>query len=127
MALALAAPTAAREPMLRTAAASGRHVVVTMAPGTLVPGEMAVATKAARAPGGELVRGNVKLRERITTRADPATGIVRFRTARTLRRGAYYVAVSGFQQEPPTSCFPIASHCSERWSNIVRVVMPPPP
>ena len=127
VALVLAAPTAAGEPMLRTAAASGRHVIVTMAPGTLVPGEIAVATKAARAPGGGFVRGNVRLLERITTPADPATRVVRYRTARTLRRGTYYVAVSGFQQEPPASCFPIVSHCAERWSNIVRVVLPPPP
>ena len=126
-ALVLAAPTAAGEPMLRTAAASHRHVIVTMASGTLVPCEIAVATKAARGPGGGFVRSNVRLLERITAPADPATGIVRFRTAQTLRRGTYYVALSGFEQEPPTSCFPIASHCAERWSNIVRVVVPPPP
>jgi hypothetical protein len=65
----------------------------------------------------------VRLRERITAKSDPATGIVRFRTHGTVPRGAYYVAVSGFMQEPPASCVPVASHCAERWSNARYVVV----
>jgi hypothetical protein len=111
------------EPTLRTAGASKGHIVVAFFPGDLVPGELAAATQAARGVNRGFVRANVRLRERITAKTDPATGIVRFRTHGTVPPGAYYVAVSGFMQEPPPSCVPITSHCAERWSNVQYVVV----
>jgi hypothetical protein len=96
---------------------------VSFSPGQLIPGLIAVATKPARVPGGGFVRANVRLRERITAKAGPASGFVRFRTRETLPRGTYYVAVSGILLEPPASCVPIASHCAERWSNVLRLVV----
>jgi hypothetical protein len=125
LALGLASTGAAPggEPTLRAARASHGHIVVAFVPGDLVPGEVAVATQAARRAKGGFVPANVRLRERITAKADPATGIVRFRTHGTVPRGAYYVGVSGFMQEPPPSCFPIASRCAERWSNARYVVV----
>src|SRR5882762_6289146 len=103
VALAFAGVAVGAEPALRTAGASAGHVVVAFVPGDLVPGEIAVATQAARTVNGGFVRANVRLRERITAKTDPGTGIVRFRTHGTVPRGAYYVAVSGFMQDPPPS------------------------
>ena len=123
VALASAGVAVGGEPTLRTAGNSNRHIVVAFAPGDLVPGEIAAATQAARGVNGGFVRANVRLRERITAKTDPATGIVRFRTHGTVAPGAYYVAVSGFMQEPPPSCVPIAAHCAERWSNVRYVVV----
>jgi hypothetical protein len=121
---ALAAAAQSGEPVLRTAAPSHGHIVVAFSPGDLIPGEIAVATRASRGGGGGFVRANIRLRERISAKADPRTGIVRFKTVGTLRHGTYFVAVSGFQQDPPASCFPLRSHCAERWSSSVRVVVP---
>jgi hypothetical protein len=115
----------ASQPTLRSAVASKRHVVVTFAPGELAPALIAVATRPARAANGGFVATNVRLRERITANADPATGDVRYRTRGTVPRGTYYVAVSGILQEPPVSCIPIRSHCAERWSNVLRLVVAP--
>jgi hypothetical protein len=119
-----AASASAGGPTLRTAGTATGHVVVTFSPGELTPGEIAVATHTTRGPDGGFLRANVRLRERVTAKADPATGIVRFRTHGTLPPGTYYVAVSGFLQEPPPSCFPISSRCTERWSNVRGVIAP---
>jgi hypothetical protein len=110
-------------PTLQSAGAAKGHIVVAFSSGELVPGEVAVAARATRTVNGSFVRANVRLLERITAKTDPATGIVRFRTHGTVARGTYYVAVSGFMQEPPPSCIPISSHCTERWSNVRRVVV----
>lgn len=111
------------QPTLQTAGASRGHVVVVFSAGELIPGEVAVAAQATRTVNGSFLRANVRLLERITAKTDPTTGIVRFRTHGTVPRGAYYVAVSGLMQEPPPSCVPIMSHCTERWSNVRRVIV----
>jgi hypothetical protein len=123
VALALTGAAPGGEPTLRTAGASQGHIVVAFFPGELVPGEVAVATRAARTVNRGFVPANVRLRERIIAKTDPMTGIVHFRTHGTVPRGVYYVAVSGFMQEPSPSCVPIASHCAERWSNLRQVVV----
>ncbi len=130
-AIALTSPGAASggrlgaAPDLRSTATSKGHIVVVFSPGELLPGEIAVATRATRIANGRFLRANVRLLERITATTDPETGIVRFRTHGTVPRGLYYVAVSGFMQEPPPSCIPIASRCNERWSVVRRVVVRP--
>jgi hypothetical protein len=125
IAVALVSTSAAlgRQPTLETAGASKGHIVVVFSPGELVPGEVAVATQATRTVDGSFRRSNLRLIERITTTAAAPSGTVRFRTHGALPRGVYYVAVSGFMQEPPASCIPITSHCTERWSNVRRVVV----
>ncbi|HEX9599419.1 MAG TPA: hypothetical protein VF963_08585 [Gaiellaceae bacterium] len=115
----------ARQPVLRTAKSSRGHIVVTFSPGELTPGTIAVATSPARSVNGGFIRGNVKLLERTTTTADLGTGVVRFRTHGTVAPGRYYVAVSGILQEPPASCGRVTSHCAERWSNALPVVVSP--
>jgi hypothetical protein len=121
--LLVSAPESAREPTLRTAASSQRHVVVTFAPGDLTAMQVAVATSRAHTANGAFLPANVKLRERISATPDPSTGLVRFETHAALPRGTYYVAVSGALQDPTPSCVPIRSHCGERWSNVLRVVV----
>ena len=112
-----------RQPTLRTAGAAGEHIVVTFSTGDLVPGEVAVAVAPSRTASGGFPRANLRLIERITATTSGPTGTVRFRTHGTVHQGVYYVAVSGFVQEPPPSCIPITSHCTERWSNVRRVVV----
>lgn len=124
-ALAWVSLATAQEPTLRTARTSGRHVVVTFAPGDLIPAEVEVATRAARTASGGFVAANTKLRERITAQPDPVTGIIRYRTRGTVAPGTYYVAVSGIVQDPPASCGKVGSRCAERWSNAVRVTVRP--
>src|SRR5881409_2467134 len=87
---------AASGPTLLRASSSDGHIFVTFSAGDLVPGQIVVATKPAQAAGGELVRENVKLHERIVAEPDAATGNVPFRTHGALPKGTYYVAVSGF-------------------------------
>jgi hypothetical protein len=111
------------QPTLRTADAAKGHVVVVFAPGELAPGEVAVATRESRTANGGFVRTNRRLIERITGTIEEPGGFVRFRTHGTVPRGVYYVAVSGFLQEPPPSCIPLGSHCTERWSNVRRIVV----
>src|SRR5213592_4388239 len=116
---------AASAPTLLTASSSDGHIVVTFSAGDLVPGQIAVATRPAHTAGGAFVQANVKLHERIVAETDAATGNVRFRTHAALPKGTYYVAVSGFLQDPPVSCTPIRSRCAERWSNVLRVAVRP--
>jgi hypothetical protein len=125
-ALCAAASAATRQPDLRMATASEGHIVGVFSLGDLAgPARIQVATRPARAAGGGFVPENVRLRERIVvspTTREP----VRFRTHGVLAPGTYYVAVSGSLEEPPPSCFPLRSHCAERWSRTLRVVVPAP-
>lgn len=121
--LVCVAPAAAGDPALRTVSSSQRHIVVAFAPGELAPAEIEVSTTRARTAGGGFVASRVRLRERVTARVNPTSGLVRFRTLGTVAPGAYFVAVSGFMQDPPADCFPIRSHCAERWSNALAIVV----
>jgi hypothetical protein len=123
IALVCAAPAAAVEPTLRTVAPSRHHVVVTFAPGDLIPAEIQVATARSRTASGAFTPSLVRLRERITAHPN-SDGVVRYRTVKTLPAGTYFVAVSGIIQDPPADCLPIKLRCSERWSNVLRVVVP---
>jgi hypothetical protein len=124
-AVTVSAASALGGPTLRTVGSAGKHVVVTFSPGELTPGEIAVATRDDRGPGGAFLRADVRLLERVTAKTDPTTGNAQYRTSKTLTPGTYYVAVSGFLQEPPPSCVPISSRCYELWSNVRRVVVRP--
>jgi hypothetical protein len=118
-----AAPAAAGDPALRTVSSSDRHVVVAFAPGELTPAEIEVATTRARTAGGGFVSSRLRLRERITARVSPTVAVIRYRSVGTVAPGAYFVAVSGFMQDPPADCFPIRSRCAERWSNALPIVI----
>jgi hypothetical protein len=118
------AATAPGTPVLRSVAAADGHLVVTFTlPRDLVPGRVLVATS--RAGLSHLTSSpSVKLREAMHTTPDPATGVARWRTRKSLPAGTYYVEVSGVVAVGVTDCTPRRSDCLTRWSNPLRVVIP---
>ena len=122
--LATAGSTAAGAPVLRSVSASHGHLIVTFKLGPdLVPGRVLAATSRAGlsrpTPGP-----GVKLREAMQASPDPATGVARWRTHKTLPAGTYYVEISGIQAVGITDCLPQRPNCLMRWSNSLRVVVP---
>jgi hypothetical protein len=85
-----------------------------------------VATRPARGSDGALLLRNVKLSEAIRAQADPATGLVHWRSRGALRPGEYYVQVSGVDSGV-TSCIPVRATCGLTWSKVVRLRIPRPP
>jgi hypothetical protein len=67
---------------------------------------------------------SIKLREAIHASPDPATGVVRWRTNKSLAAGTYYVEVSGIETVGLTDCIPRRADCLVRWSNPRRLVIP---
>jgi hypothetical protein len=113
-------------PVLKGAVVAKAHVVVALAPGELTPGQVVVSTKRARRSDGTFTPTAVRLRERLTGQVDAASGMLRYRTTHALAPGVYFVAVSGYLQDPPADCLPGKSHCNERWSNVIRISVPRP-
>jgi hypothetical protein len=123
-ALAPAAGAETSSPVLKAAVVARSHVVVSFVPGDLLPGQVVVSTKRAPRTDGTFAANTVRLRERIVASVDPASGVARYRTTHALAPGVYFVAVSGFLTEPPADCFPVRTHCNERWSNAIRISVP---
>jgi len=113
-------------PVLKGAVVARGHLVVGVAPGDLTPGQVVVSTKRARRSDGTFAPTAVRLHERITGTVDAASGVLRYRTTRALAPGVYFVAVSGYLQDPPADCLPANGRCDERWSNVVRISVPRP-
>jgi hypothetical protein len=116
--VASSVPAATPSAYLRSASASGRHVVVVynLRQPDLAPGRILVATRPRTAPGGQFVKANIRLNEQLSgTRS--GTGM-RMRTRHTLRPGNYYVEISGIviglDCTPKKPCKPV-------WSNVRRV------
>lgn len=114
---------APRKPWLRTAASLHRHVSVTFTVGDLRPGLIEVAVANTTDYSGAFLSRNVRLREAVSSRPDPVTGVVRWRTKSTLPARAYYVEVSGFETDGVTDCLPQLRNCLEHWSNRRRVLV----
>jgi hypothetical protein len=116
--------TAAGTPVLQSVSAANGHLIVTFTlAGDLVPGRVLVASS--RASLSHLIASSgVKLREAIHASADPATGVARWRTRKSLPAGTYYVEVSGVETVGVTDCRPRRPDCLMRWSNPRRVVVP---
>jgi hypothetical protein len=103
------------------------HVLVTFALGDLATaGEARVSSRPARGADGALLRPYVKLSEAIRTQADPATGLIHWRSRGVLRPGLYYVQVSGVESGV-TSCIPVRATCGMTWSKVSRLRIPRPP
>jgi hypothetical protein len=103
--------------------ASRGHIAVTFTVGDLVPGLIEVGTGVKQgAPGGRRV-SHVVLRERVSAQPSPDTGLVRWRTHKGLTTGTYRVQVSGLITDGVTSCLPRGTDCTQRWSNVRRVVV----
>ncbi len=119
-AMLLPALAAAASPSLRSVSAQRRHVVAVFRIGDLTPGQILVATRRRTSANGEFVTANVRLREQLAPTI--RNGVARYRTRHRLKAGRYYVEVSGIVA---TDCLP-GHACPERWSNVLRVVIPKP-
>jgi hypothetical protein len=112
---------AARFPALRSVAQAQRHIVVTFRGADLRPWLVEVAVSRATDGSGAFLPGEVRLREYVTARPDPVTGLVRWRTLKALPARIYYVEVSGIESEGLTDCLVQQRSCLVHWSNVRRV------
>ena len=115
-----AAP-AAGTPVLRSAVQSHGHIVVTFTSADLRPWLIEVAVSRATDASGAFLAGEVRLREQMTARPDPVTGVVRWRTLKSLPARDYYVEVSGIESDGVTDCLAQQRNCLVHWSNLRRV------
>jgi hypothetical protein len=106
---------AAPAPYVNSAGSVRRHVVVVFMLGDLSPGRLVVASRGATKPNGELEPANVKLDEPL--RVSKVAAGFRATSRHTLRRGRYFVQVSGLAQ---VDCLP-HKPCPQDWSNVRRV------
>jgi hypothetical protein len=91
--------------------------------GDLRPWLIEVATSGATEASGAFLPRAVRLREVIRARADPSTGLVRWRTLEAFPARAYYVRVSGIETDGVTDCLPQLHNCFVHWSNTRRVLI----
>jgi hypothetical protein len=119
--LASSGVAASGPPVLRSVTQIRRHIVVKFTDGDLQPWLIEVAVSRATDASGAFPSANVRLRERITARANPITGLVRWRTRKALRPRVYYVEVSGIESGGVTECPPQHHDCLVHWSAARRV------
>lgn len=110
-------------PLLRSARTVHGHVVIRVSVGDLQPVEFTAATRSAVDVDGALLAKNVRLRETIKLPSS-ASGVVRWRSPQALRPGTYFVQVMAVETGGVTDCPPKQRNCYERWSNVLRVVVP---
>jgi hypothetical protein len=112
---------AAGSPVLRSVAQTQRHIVVTFRGADLRPWLVEVAVSRATDASGAFLPGEVRLREQVTARPDPVTGLVRWRTLKALPVRVYFVEVSGIESDGVTDCLVQQRSCLVHWSNVRRV------
>ena len=117
----LAAPNT---PVLRSASAPHGSVFVTFTVVDLQPWLIEVAVSSQTEALGAFRPDAVRLREVITARPDPSTGLVRWRATKRLATGTYFVHVSGIETDGVTDCRPQARDCLVHWSGARRVLIP---
>lgn len=118
-AIITAASAATSVPHIRSATTANRHVVVVYTLGELIPGRLVVAKRAQTMPSGKFVQSNVLFSEPLSGKKVTG-GAMRMRSRHTVRRGRYYVEVSG--TVVGLDCTP-KKPCPTDWSNIRRVVV----
>lgn len=125
-ALGAVGTAAARQlPILRSANAVHRHLVLGISVGDTRPTELVVAKRRAVDVFGALLQKNVRLREAIRL-APSASGVVRWQSPVALRPGVYFVQVMAVATSGLTDCPKFLRNCNEHWSNVQRVVIPRP-
>jgi hypothetical protein len=112
----------ANTPILLSASAVDRHVVVKVSVGDLRPVELSVARQRAVTADGAFVRKNVRLQEAIHLPAS-ATGVARWQSRGTLPPGTYFVQVMAVETGGITDCPRFQRNCNEHWSDVRRVVV----
>jgi len=118
-AIITAASAATSVPHIRSATTANRHVVVVYTLGELIPGRLVVAKRAQTMPSGKFVQSNILFSEPLSGKKVTG-GAMRMRSRHTVRRGRYYVEVSG--TVVGLDCTP-KKPCPTDWSNIRRVVV----
>jgi hypothetical protein len=121
-ALGAVAPAAADQlPFLRSARVAHRHLVLRISVNDVRPLTLAVAKRRAVNANGALLRKNVRLRETIHVSA--SSGVVRWRSHKTLRPGRWFVQVTAVQAGGVTDCPPKMPKCGTHYSNVRRVTV----
>ena len=110
-------------PVLRSASAPHGRVLVTFTVADLQPWSIEVAASSQIEASGAFRPDAVRLREVITARPDPSTGLVRWRTAKPLVPGTYFVHVSAIETDGVTDCRPQARDCLVHWSSSRRLLI----
>ena len=120
---AVVSAASGQSPLLRSAKAVNRHVVLQLNVSDLRPVGLTVATRRTVDGDGALLPKNVRLQETIQIPA-PKTGLVRWQSHQTLRPGTYFVQVKAVETGNVTDCPPKLRDCNDRWSSVLRVVVP---
>jgi len=118
----VAPASGAQTPILLSASAVNRHVVVKVAVGDLRPTELLTAKGRSVTPDGAFVLKNVRLREPIHL-PPSAHGVADWTSSGTLHPGTYFVEVMAVATGGITDCPPKQRNCSKHWSNVRRVVV----
>jgi hypothetical protein len=118
-----AAASAQSMPQLVSARSQHRHLVLVARFGDLAPREVRVAIRPATGGNGALLAGNVRFDVAFSSAVRTASG-ERWRSPQLLRRGVYWVQVSGVETDGVTDCPPKLRNCATHWSNVRRVVVP---
>jgi hypothetical protein len=119
---AVGAAAAGQQPMLRSAKAVHRHVVIKLSVTDVRPVEFTVAKRRAVDANGALLRQNVRLQETIDV-SPSVNGVVSWRSPKALRPGTFFVQVKAVETGGTTDCPRFSPGCNIRWSNIRRVVV----
>jgi hypothetical protein len=112
----------AKTPILLSASAVNRHVVVKVSVGDLRPVELSVAKQRVVTTDGAFVQKNVRLQEAIHLPA-PTNGVARWTSSGTLRPGTYFVQVMAVETGGITDCPHLTPKCNEQWSSPRRIVV----
>jgi hypothetical protein len=121
--LATVAATAAwglANPQLVSATSQRQHLVVMARFLGLAPADVRAASRPAIGANGALLAANVRLSAHFVG-VQAANGTKRWRSARKLARGVYWVQVSGVETDGVTDCPPKLRDCALHWSNVMRV------
>jgi hypothetical protein len=113
---------AEQTPILRSATVVDQHAVLEISVTDFRPLQMLVARRRAVDADGSFRAKNIRMLETIEIPA-AASGVVRWRSPKTLRPGTYFLQVEAFETGGVTDCPPKQRNCNERWSNVRRVVV----
>ena len=120
---AVSSAAADQLPILRSAKAVDRHVVLAISVSDTRPTQLVAAKHRAIDLAGALLRQNIRLRETIDVPAT-ADGVIHWESQKTLPPGTYFVQVEAVDTAGVTDCPPKQMPCGEHWSNVRRVVVP---
>jgi hypothetical protein len=111
--------SAAGVPHIVSVSSKQRHLVVAAQFGDLLPATVNAAVKPTTV-NGALARQNIVYSARLDRRKT-TTGSVSWRSPARLRRGTYWVQVTGAYTDTVPDCRPTLGNCATKYSNVVKV------